>query len=178
MRLAAGPAATRLDQLGRIDLVRFDYRPIPGGQMQPPMSRVVTAFPTWNEQTAAQAQELDWGGFWALHPAGAGRVVQLAAASFDDAVRAATLLARTTRPGMADGDKQAQAVLQLADGTFHAASLGWIDEAAQGAGLLRMGSYPGYWRPRATALAPEVVAVVGGASMVDLRGRAGVPVQT
>jgi hypothetical protein len=127
---------------------------------------------------ASEARELGWDEFWAQRPAGAGRIVPLDVSGFDDAVRAATLLSRTTRPGFADGDKQAQAVLQLADGSWHAASLGGVDEVRQSAWLLRMGWYPGYWRPTATSLAPEVVAVVGGASNVDLRGSFGVPVKT
>jgi hypothetical protein len=39
---------TRLDELGRIDLVRFDYRAMPGPQAKPPMARTAGAFPTWD----------------------------------------------------------------------------------------------------------------------------------
>ncbi|MCW2926186.1 MAG: hypothetical protein JWM86_154 [Thermoleophilia bacterium] len=175
----ARPAvADRLDELGRVPLVTFDYRPISGNQPKPPLQRTSSAFPTWTAETIADSRELDWDGFWAKHPAGAARLVATGAASYEDAVRAARAIALTTRPGMADGDKQAQAVLQLADGSFHVTSLGGIDEAAQGAFITRLGTYPGYWRPTLTSLVPELVAVVGGATMVDLRGKFGVPVKS
>jgi hypothetical protein len=174
----AATVVDRLDQLGRSELVRFDYRPVSGPAPKPPMAKLASAMPTWNEATIERSRELDWDEFWAERPAGAGRIGRLAATTWDDAVRAARELALTTRPGFAPGDKQVQAVLRLADGSFHVASLGGIDEARQGMWLLRMGSYPGYWAtPAATALAPEVVAIVGGsATTYDTRGRSGVPV--
>ena len=141
------------------------------------MEKVASAVPAWTDQVAQQANELGWDGFWAQHPAGAGRLTKLDATTYEDAVRAARELALTTRTHHAPGNRQAQGVLQLADGSFHAASLGMLDEAIQGLALLRMGSYPGYWRPTATSLVPELLAVVGGASMVDLRGKFGVPVK-
>ena len=172
-------ATDRLDELGRIQLVRFDYRTIPGSQpSNPPLAKVATAVPTWNLATIERSREVSWDEFWAERPAGVGRLTRLDATTYDQAIKAARLLALTTRPNMAPGDKQAQGVLQLADGSFHAASLGGIDEVQQGMWLLRMGSYPGYLRPKAAALVPELLAVVGGASLVDLRGKLGVPVQT
>ena len=174
----ASAGNSRLDELGRLPLVRFDHRPISGPNPKPAMRREAVAIPAWTEATRARFQELGWDAFWAEHPAGAGRIVRLQASSFEDAVRAAREIALTTRPGMAPGDKQAQALLQLADGSWHAASLGALEHELQGVFLLRMGGYPGYWKPRATSLVPELQAVVGGATMVDLRGRLGVPVQT
>jgi hypothetical protein len=169
----------RLDELGRIELVRFDYRPITGPRPVPPLERVASAVPTWDAATIAQSRELGWDDFWRAHPAGTGRLVRLDATTYADAVAAARQLALTTRPGFAPGDKQAQAVLQLADGSFHAAGLGGIDEVQQGMWLLRMGTYPGYWtHPTGTALVPEVVAIVGGSpTTYDTRGRTGVPVK-
>ena len=177
-RIHAFSPAERLDELGRTPLVRFDHRPIPAPNPKPPMSRVANAIPAWTEATRSRFWELGWDAFWAEHPAGAARVVRLEASSFDDAVRAARAISLTTRPGMAPGDKQAQALLQLADGSWHAASLGALEHELQGVFLLRMGGYPGYWKPKAVSLVPELQAVVGGATMVDLRGRLGVPVQT
>lgn len=177
--VAGRGTASRLDELGRMPLVRFDYRPIPAPGAKPPMQKVASAVPTWDGATIERAQELGWDDFWAERPAGASRIVPLAgAASWDDAVAAARALALTTRPWFAPGDKQAQAVLRLADGSFHAASLGGIDEARVGLWILRMGSYPGYWSPpTATALEPEVVAIVGASpTTYDTRGRVGVPV--
>lgn len=175
----ASTVGARLDELGRRPLVRFDYRPIAAPGAKPPMQKVASAMPTWDQATIERAQELGWDDFWAEHPAGAARIVPLeGAATWDDAVRAARTLALTTRPQFAPGDKQAQAVLQLADGSFHAAGLGGIDEARLGMWILRMGSYPGYWSPpTATALEPEVVAIVGASpTTYDTRGRVGVPV--
>lgn len=175
---ASGTAA-RLDELGRMPLVRFDYRPIPSPGAKPPLQKVASALPTWDAATIERAQELGWEAFWDAHPAGAGRVVPLVGvASWEDAVTAARELALTTRPHFAPGDKQAQAVLQLADGSFHAAGLGGIDEARLGMWILRMGSYPGYWTPpTAAALAPEVVAIVGASpTTYDTRGQVGAPV--
>jgi hypothetical protein len=170
--------AARLDELGRSPLARFDHRPIPSPAAKPPLTRVASAMPTWDSSTIEEADRLGWDGFWEQHPAGAGRLVRLEAASWDDAVRAARAIALTTRPGFAPGDKQAQAVLHMADGTWWAAGLGGIDEAQQGMWLLRMGSFPGYWpTPSGSALAPEVEAIVGGsATTYDTRGRTGVPV--
>lgn len=186
MQLAMVPAAVRefdpirdrLDQLGRIDLVRFDHRPIAGHDPKPPMSKVAGAIPAWTETTRQQFWDLGWDEFWAHHPAGAGRLVRLEATSFDDAVRAAREISLTTRPGMAPGDKQAQAVLLMADGSWHAASLGALVPDQEGVFLLRMGGFPGYWKPKAVSLEREVQGVVGGATMVDLRAKFGVPVQT
>lgn len=172
------PIADRLDQLGRADLVRFEHRPIPAPGAKPLMVRVAGAIPAWTEATRQQFWDLGWDEFWARHPAGAGRVVRLEATSFDDAVRAAREISLTTRPGMAPGDKQAQALLLMADGSWHAASLGALVPEQEGVFLLRMGGYPGYWKPKATSLVQELQAVVGGATMVDLRGKFGVPVQT
>ncbi|MCW2923928.1 MAG: hypothetical protein JWM98_1332 [Thermoleophilia bacterium] len=171
MRLATMPdTAARLDELGRTALVRLDYRPIPAPGGPRPMSKVASAFPTWDAATIDAAAELGWDEFWAQRPAGAGRLVPVAASGYDDAVRAARAIALTTRPGMADGDKQAQAVLQLADGGWYVASLGGLaPDGVQSAWLLRLGSFPGYWQPTATALVPELQAVVGGASTIDLR---------
>ncbi|MCB0879055.1 MAG: hypothetical protein KDC46_08755, partial [Thermoleophilia bacterium] len=156
----------------------FDYRPVPAPNAPPRLARVASAVPTWDAATIAQSQELGWDEFWQAHPAGVGRLVRLDAASWDDAVGAARALALTTRPGRAPGDKQAQAVLHLADGSWWAAGLGGVDEAMQGMWLLRMGTYPGYWpSPTGTALAPEVEAIVGGSpTTYDTRGRAGTPV--
>ena len=172
------PVGDRLDQLGRVDLVRFDHRPIPSNNPKQPMAKVAGAIPAWTEGTRQKFWDLGWDEFWAQHPAGAGRVVRLEATSFDDAVRAAREISLTTRPGMAPGDKQAQALLLMADGSWHAASLGALVPEQEGVFLLRMGGYPGYWKPKATSLVPEVQAVVGGATMVDLRGKFGTPVQT
>lgn len=174
----AASIAARLDELGRVDLVRFDHRTIPGPSPKPPMSKLAAAIPAWTEATRNQFWELGWNGFWAQHPAGAGRLVRLEASSYEDAIRAAREISLTTRPGLPPGDKQAQAVLQLADGSWHAASLGALVPEQEGVFLLRMGGYPGYWKPRAVSLVPELQAVVGGATMVDLRGKLGVPVQT
>lgn len=174
----ASAGISRLDELGRVPLVRFDHRPISKPDPKPRLSREAVAIPAWTEATRNRFWELGWDEFWAEHPAGAARVVRLAASSFEDAVRAAREISLTTRPGMAPGDKQAQALLQLADGSWHAASLGAIEAELQGVFLLRMGGYPGYWKPTATALVPELHAVVGGATMVDLRGKLGKPVQT
>jgi hypothetical protein len=168
----------RLDELGSIPLVRFDHRPIPAPNPKPPMAKVASAIPAWTEATRDRFQELGWDEFWAEHPAGAGRLVRLEASSYEDAVKAARAISLTTRPGLPDGDKQAQALLLLDDGSWYAASLGSIEQDLQGVYLLRMGSYPGFWRPKATSLVPELQAVVGGATMVDLRGKLGVPVQT
>lgn len=168
----------RLEELGRIPLVRFDHRPLPSNDPKAPMSRVASAIPAWTQATRDRFNELGWDEFWAAHPAGAGRVVRLQASSFEDAVRAAREISLTTRPGLPPGDKQAQALLQLADGSWHAASLGALEQQLQGVFLLRMGGYPGYWKPKAVSLVPELQAVVGGATMVDLRGKLGLPVQT
>jgi hypothetical protein len=171
--------AERLDALGRIPLVTYDYRPIPGPKLEPRMQRVNVAFPTWTAEVIGEAQELDWDAFWAKHPAGAARIMPLAGiSSFDDAVRAAKELALTTRPNLPPGDKQTQGVLLLADGTYHVTSLGGFVDGQQSAWVLRQGTYPGYWRPQVIAHVPELVAVVGGFSMVDLRGKTGVPVQS
>ncbi len=178
LHLSPDPVAGRIDELGRIDLVRFDHRPISGHDPKPKMAKVAMAIPAWTEATRERFWELGWNDFWAEHPSGAGRVVRLDATSFDDAVRAARAISLTTRPGMAEGDKQAQALLQLADGSWHAASLGALLPEQEAVFLLRMGGYPGYWKPTATSLVPELQAVVGGATMVDLRGKFGKPVQT
>lgn len=175
---ALDPIVDRLDQLGRADLVRFTHRPIPGPNPQPRMEKLGAAIPAWTEATRQQFWDLGWDEFWAQHPAGAGRIVRLEASSFEDAVRAAREISLTTRPGLPPGDKQAQALLQLADGSWHAASLGALVPEQEGVFLLRMGGYPGYWKPTATSLVPELQAVVGGATMVDLRGKLGTPVQT
>lgn len=100
-----------------MELVRFDHRPIPAPGAKPPMTKVASAIPAWTEATRQQFWDLGWDEFWAQHPAGAGRVVRLVAASFEDAGRAAREISLTTRPGMAPGDKQAQALLQMADGS-------------------------------------------------------------
>lgn len=172
-------SADRLDELGRIELVRMDYRPVPRPNPSPPLAKVARAMPTWDRATIDRANELGWDGFWAERPAGAGRLVRLDAQRWDDAVRAARELALTTRPGFAPGDKQAQAVLHLADGSWWAAGLGGIDEARQGMWLMRMGTYAGYWtNPTGTALVPEVVAIVGGSpTTYDTRGSVGTPVK-
>ena len=175
---ATDPVARRLDQLGKAELVRMDYRPVARPNPSPPLSKLASALPTWDRATADRAWELGWTDFWAEHPAGAGRLVRLDASSWDDAVRAARELALTTRPSQAPGNKQAQAVLHLADGSWWSAGLGGIDEARQGMWLLRMGTYPGYWNPpTGTALVPEVEAIVGGSTTTyDTRGRVGTPV--
>jgi hypothetical protein len=142
------------------------------------MSKTAMAIPAWTAETRAAFQQSTWDEFWSAHPAGAGRLVRLEATGFDDAVKAARAIAMTTRPELPAGDKQSQALLQLADGSWYAASLGMPDAALQGVFLLRQGSYDGYWRPQATSLVPELQAVVGGFSTVDLRGKFGVPVQT
>ena len=79
----------RLDELGRIPLVRFDHRPIPSNNPKAPMSRVASAIPAWTQETRDRFNELTWDEFWGEHPAGAGRLVRLEASSFEDAVRAA-----------------------------------------------------------------------------------------
>jgi hypothetical protein len=170
--------AQRLDELGRVPLVTFDYRPIPSPGAPKRMQKTAVAIPAWTDETRQQFQDSTWDEFWAAHPAGAGRLVRLDAASYEDAVSAARQIALTTRPNLPPGDKQNQAVLQLADGSWWAGALGIPDPALQGVFLLRMGAYDGYWRPQATGLVPELQAVVGGFSTVDLRGKTGVPVQT
>ena len=70
--------------------------------------------PAWTAATRARFNERGWDEFWGEHPLGAGRLVPIDAATYDDAVRAARALALTTRPEMAPGDKQCQAVLQTA----------------------------------------------------------------
>lgn len=178
--MATDPAiGRRLEELGSIELVRFDYRPVARPKPSPPLAKVASAMPTWNRETIDRSWEVGWDEFWAERPAGAGRLVRLEATGWEDAVRAARDVALTTRPGFAPGDKQAQAVLRMADGSWWAAGLGGIDEARQGMWLLRMGTYAGYWpSPTATALAPEVQAIVGGSpTTYDTRGGAGVPVK-
>lgn len=173
-------ASARLDELGAIDLVQLDYRPLPTPHPSP-LQKVASAFPLWNAETIDASQTQDWDTFWAARPAGAGRLVPLQASGYDDAVRAARQLVLTTRPGFADGDKQALAVLHVGDGGWYAAPLGGVRFPGPGGGgawLLRMGPYPGVQRPSVTSLVSELEAVVGGISVTDVRGKVGVPVSS
>jgi hypothetical protein len=169
----------RLEQLGRMPLVQFDYRPISAPSPKPPMAKLASAMPTWDRPTMERAWQLGWDEFWSERPAGIGRLRRLEAGNWQDAVRAAREIALTTRPDFAPGDRQAQAVLHMADGSWWAAGLGGIDEARRGMWILRMGSFPGYWSPpTATSQVPELVAVVGAsATTYDTRSRLGEPVR-
>lgn len=153
-------------------LVRMDARQLPGGSTRlPPMQRDYTAFPTWDAAGIEQFNRLGWDGYWAEHPAGAARLVRVAGTSFEDAVAAAKALVATSRPNSAPGDRQAHAVLQAADGAWYIAGLGQIVPSpfGNGARLASLGPFPGFHRWKLTALVPELQAIVGGVSVVDLR---------
>ena len=146
--MAAPPVAHTLDELGTMPLLSFRYDPISGPGHKDRLTRDATAFPTWNQGTIDQSRELDWDGFWAVHPIGASRLTRLDVTTFEDAVKAAHAVVLTTRPGMADGDKQAQAVLQAADGAWYISALGGV--VGDGAWLARLGTYPGFWSDEPT----------------------------
>lgn len=164
---------TRLDELGRLPLARVEYRPLIGPTPRPPVIvQQPGAFPTFDAATIEELQGSDWNEFWAARPAGAGRLVPVAAASFDDAVAAARERVLASKPYAAPANRQAHAVLQAADGAWYVTGLGELvtnDWGEEGARLTKLSYVPNYKSPTVSPLVPELKAVVGGVSMIDFR---------
>lgn len=167
-----GTVRHTLDELGSMPLARFDYRPLIGPTPRPPSLRhEPVAFPTWDAANREEFGRLGWDGFWAAHPVGVSRLVKVDGSSYDVAVQAARQLVSTSKPGSAEGDRQAHAVLQAADGAWYLAGLGEIVRGpfGDGARIQKLGPLPQYERPKITPLVPELKALVGGVSVLDLR---------